>query len=140
MQYNQHGDFALRWVGDVLHVSYFNVWNEQCSHNLAQEAKVALEARQGKSFALFNDLRYWEGVTPKAKEIWLESFFRGCADRGMKCSVSVMPTEFHSLMVADYTKIAVTIVPQKMCVTLQEGCDWLNTQGFPVEQGQFLEG
>lgn len=139
MQYNQHGDFVLRWVDDVLLLCSLSVWNEECSIRLGQVVKETLEARQGRPFAVLNDCRKWEGVTPKATEIYFESFFKHCADCGMNCFVGLMPTDFHSLMVDNIVKKAAALVPIKMSVSLKEGCDWLTTQGYPVEQSQFLD-
>ncbi|QLG89136.1 hypothetical protein HQ393_13280 [Chitinibacter bivalviorum] len=127
----QHGEFQLRWQGDVLIVTYSGLWNEQAVIALRSAVMPAWLARGGEPWAMLTNAAHWEGGTPEVLEAWW-GFFEECVSYGLLAVTDILPSHFHALVVKSLAERASQLVNYRRSNSMSDAARWLAEQGFPM--------
>nr|WP_295082773.1 hypothetical protein [uncultured Roseateles sp.] len=125
----QHGEFTLRWQGDVLMASYSGIWNEEAARQLHNKATQLWQMREGRPWGLLSDGSRWEGGTPEALALWW-GFFEDGVRHGLRAATDILPTSFHGLMVRALKERAERLARYQRSDSVEDGLRWLSAQGF----------
>lgn len=72
-QFAAHGYYCLGWQGDVLKIVVGDLFNREGTEQLLHEINGMLAQRGALAWGMLLDARKWQGGTPDAFELWLES-------------------------------------------------------------------
>lgn len=128
-----HGEFKLRWQGDVFIVEYFDLWNDVTAHQLLEQSLPMWKSRQGKAWGLLSDARAWSGATPEAIEAWWK-FFETGVQHGMVAFTGLLPSELHVRLVETLSQRAVQLVPYELSANMDEAFRWLAERGISGDE------
>jgi hypothetical protein len=132
MKFAQHGEFDLRWQGEVMVVRYSGEWNEVACANLREAARqLWANGLPSDRWGMLSDVREWTGGTPEALKLWW-AFFEDCLRNGM-CAVSdVMSSEVFKLVVNPMAIRAAELTQYHRSDNLSDAWQWLASQGLQI--------
>lgn len=124
-----HGEFKLRWQGDIFVVEYIDTWNDITARELLAQAKPMWQEHGPRAWGLLSDARAWTGATPEAIEAWWD-FFESGVQHGMIAFTGLLPSELHVRLVETLSQRAMQLVPYERSSDMESAYAWLSQHGI----------
>lgn len=129
--YRPHGEFTLKWYGEVLYASWHGNFNREAMVAYVREMTTLVEAEPTRRWGRLVDLREWEGITPDA----IAEFYR--LSQWIKKTQCVTQVQVFSCSflqrIAAKVADAVTPANLRMVLSMEEAVRILNESGLHIE-------
>lgn len=124
-----HGSFKLSVTGEIVIISYFDSWNEDCSIAFITEFKKLILEKQFEKYGVLTDFRKLQGGTPEAIEL-IKGTSLWSFQQGQIARAQLFDSEFSKFIISK--ALDNRYFPVKTFQDQKQALGWLEQQGLKI--------